>query len=389
MTDSPPIPSGKYKIALVCDWFLPKMGGTEIHMRDLADRLAQEGHDVHVITPYPGDEEGERFKIHRLNVPLLPVFEVVYTAAPFRKIKAIFKREAFDIVHCHANIISPMPYGSLYLSKKLGIPSVITWDSIIGPYRWALAVLDLIFNWSKWPVMFSGVSEVVVRDIKFLVKNKNVAVLHNALDALEWKVTPVERDADEIWIVSVMRLFRKKRGAALIGIMPDVLDRIPSNIRVKLKIIGKGPKRDSLEVQIKRLGLEDVVELSGYKTRDEIRELFSRTDIYVQPTRWESFGIAALEARCAGLPVVAKSKGGVKGFIRHGQEGLLAKSDQELADHLVSLIVDPNLRESIARHNREVVPSLDWKQAMAEHEALYRDAIGLVQVSAGKKADGK
>ncbi|MDA1108661.1 MAG: glycosyltransferase family 4 protein, partial [Nitrospinae bacterium] len=115
----------------------------------------------------------------------------------------------------------------------------------------------------------------------------------------------------------------------------------------------------------------------------------SRTDIYVQPTRWESFGIAALEARCAGLPVVAKIKGGVKGFIRHGQEGLLAKSDQELADHLVRLITDPKLRESIARHNREVVPPLDWKEAMREHEALYRQAIGLVQTASGKKAEGK
>jgi glycosyltransferase involved in cell wall biosynthesis len=389
MADPQSVPSGKYKIALVCDWFLPKMGGTEIHMRDLADRLAQEGHDVHVITPYPGDEEGERFKIHRLNVPLLPIFQLVYTGAPFRKIKTILKREAFDIVHCHANIISPVPYGSLYLSKKLGIPSVITWDSIIGPYRWALAFLDQIFHWSKWPVMFTGVSEVVVRDIKFLVKNKNIAVLHNALNISEWQVTPVKKDTDELWIVSVMRLYRKKRGSALVGIMPEVLDRIPSNIRVKLKIIGKGPKRDSLEVQIKRLGLEGVVELQGYKTRDEIKDVFSRTDIYVQPTRWESFGLAALEARCAGLPVVAKNKGGVKGFIRHGQEGLLAKSDQELADHLVQLISDSSLRESIARHNREVEPSLDWKQAMEEHEALYREAIALVKAADKKKADGK
>ncbi len=389
MTDSSPIFSHKLKIALVCDWYLPQMGGTEMHMRDLADRLQQEGHEVHVITPYPGDEDGESFHIHRLNVPLLPYAGCIYTRSAFRKIESLLKREAFDVVHCHANIISPTAYGSLYLSRKLGIPAVITWDSILGPYRWGLAFLDWIYKWSLWPVLFSGVSEVVAAGVKTLVKNKNVAVLHNALNVIEWKVTPVERDADEIWIVSVMRLYRKKRGSALVGIMPEVLERLPSNLRVKLKIIGKGPKRNSLEVQIKRLGLEGIVELKGYKTRDEIRELFSRTDIYVQPTRWESFGIAALEARCAGLPVVAKIKGGVKGFIRHGQEGLLAKSDQELADHLVRLITDPKLRESIARHNREVVPPLDWKEAMREHEALYRQAIGLVQTASGKKAEGK
>jgi hypothetical protein len=46
MVNSSQVHSSKLKIALVCDWFLPQMGGTEMHMRDLADRLSQEGHEV-------------------------------------------------------------------------------------------------------------------------------------------------------------------------------------------------------------------------------------------------------------------------------------------------------------------------------------------------------
>lgn len=375
MTDSPASIPRKLKIALICDWFLPQVGGTELHMRDLADRLSEEGHEVHVITPIPGKADGERFRIHRLKVSLLPYARCVYTRSAFKKIEAILKTEAFDIVHCHCNIVSPTSYGSLYLSQKLGIPAVITWDSIIGPYRWGLALLDWVFKWSRWPVLFSGVSEVVVRDVASLVKNQNVIVLPNALNVHEWEVTPVERDPQEIWIVSVMRLFRKKRGKALVRLLPKVLKRIPENIRVKLKIIGEGPKRESLEKQIKRLGLENIVELPGYRTREELREIFSRTDIYVQPTRWESFGLAALEARCAGLPIVAKSRGGVKGFIRPGKEGLLARTDRELEDHLVRLIMEPGLRESMARNNRETEPPLDWKVVMKQHEAVYQKAM--------------
>ncbi len=383
MSDSSPLPSHKLKIALVCDWFLPQMGGTEMHMRDLADQLSKEGHEVHVITPIPGETEGERFRIHRLKVPLLPNFRIVYTPGAFRKIERILKEEAFDIVHCHCNIISPTSYGSLYLSQKLGIPAVITWDSIIGPYRWGLAILDWVFKWSRWPVLFSGVSEVVVQDVVSLVKNREITVLTNALNIREWKMTPLERDPEEIWIVSVMRLFRKKRGNALVRLMPKVLKRLPENIRVKVKIIGEGPKRPALEKQIKHLGLEDIVELPGYRTREEIRKVFSRVDIYVQPTRWESFGIAALEARCAGLPVVAKIRGGVKGFIRAGKEGFLARTDQELEDHLVRLILEPELRESIARNNRETEPPFDWKEVMTQHDALYLKAIKLKNPATG------
>ncbi len=381
MTDS--VLSHKLKIALICDWFLPQMGGTEMHMQDLADRLSQAGHEVHVITPIPGSEKGEKFRIHRLNVPLLPYARCVYTRSAFRKIESILKKEAFDIVHCHCNIISPTSYGSLYLSQKLGIPAVITWDSIIGPYRWGLALLDGVFKWSRWPVLFSGVSEVVVRDVASLVKNQTAIVLPNALNVCEWKGTPVERDRQEVWIVSVMRLFRKKRGKALVGLLPNVIKRLPENIRIKVKIIGEGPKRTALEKQIKRLGLEHIVELPGYRSRDEIRKLFSRTDIYVQPTRWESFGIAALEARCAGLPVVAKIHGGVKGFIRSGKEGFLAQTDQEMEDHLVRLILEPELRESIARNNRETEPPFDWKEVIKLHEAVYQKAIRMRRDSTG------
>ena len=375
MADSSQVHSSKLKIALVCDWFLPQMGGTEMHMRDLADRLSQEGHEVHVITSFPGRVDGERFRIHRLNVPLLPYANCVYTRSAFRKIESILKKESFDIVHCHCNIISPTSYGSLYLSQKLRIPAVITWDSIIGPYRFVLALLDWFFKWSRWPVVFSGVSEVVVRDVASLVKNQEACVLPNALNVREWKITPVARDPQEVWIVSVMRLFRKKRGEALVRLLPKVIKRIGANIRIKLKIIGEGPKREALEKQIKRLGLEGIVELPGYRSRDEIRSIFSRTDIYVQPTRWESFGIAALEARSAGLPVVAKVWGGVKGFIRHGQEGFLAGSDQELEDHLVRLILEPELRESIARNNRETEPPFDWQEVIQQHEAVYQKAM--------------
>jgi glycosyltransferase involved in cell wall biosynthesis len=377
MTDSPKVLSSRFKIALICDWFLPQIGGTEMHMRDLADRLSQEGHEVHVITPIPGSEEGERFRIHRLNVPLLPYARCVYTRSAFRKIESILKQEAFDVVHCHCNIISPTSYGSLYLSQKLRIPAVITWDSIIGPYRFGLAFLDRIFKWSRWPVLFSGVSEVVVRDVASLVKKQDVSVLPNALNVREWKVTPVARDPGEVWLVSVMRLFRKKRGEALLGLLPNIIERLPRNIRIKLKIIGEGPKREALEKQIKYLGLEDIVELQGYRSRDEIRNVFSRADIYVQPTRWESFGIAALEARCAGLPVVAKIQGGVKGFIRQGREGFLARTDKELEDHLVRLILEPELRESIARNNRETEPPFDWPEVMQLHQAVYQKAIGI------------
>ena len=102
-------------------------------------------------------------------------------------------------------------------------------------------------------------------------------------------------------------------------------------------IIGEGPERASLEKYLRAHDLTDVVELVGRRTRDEIRTEFARADIFVAPANLESFGIAALEARCAGLPVVAKARTGIREFVANGREGLLAQSDRDMVDQLLRL----------------------------------------------------
>ena len=62
-----------YKIAIVSDWYLPRIGGLELHLRDLARELNARGHTAHVITATPGPDELDGIRVHRLDVPLMPV----------------------------------------------------------------------------------------------------------------------------------------------------------------------------------------------------------------------------------------------------------------------------------------------------------------------------
>ncbi len=371
---SPEIPE-KLKIALVCDWFLPQMGGVEMHLGDLAPRLARMGHDVHVITPIPGPDSGDGYRVHRLDAPLFPKFRFVWTPSAFRAIEGILQKERFDVVHCHGNIFSPTAYGTLYLAQKRGIPALITWASILGPYRWALKLLDVVFRWSQWPVLFSAVSDVVARGVRTLVDT--VHWLPNGLDVSAWRVEPEPKPTGEIRLISVMRLYRKKRAKALVRMVPEIVKAMPVGQRLRLTIVGEGPDREDLERLIGQLDLKDTVELTGHKERSEFLKLFAGSDIYVQPTIWESFGLAALEARCAGLPVVARTQGGVPEFV--GEGGLYGKNDAEVQAHILRLIEDVSLRESIARRNRETAPPLDWSVVLDRHIELYRMAIEKVR----------
>ena len=114
------------------------------------------------------------------------------------------------------------------------------------------------------------------------------------------------------------------------------------------------------------------VRMAGRLERHEVREVLASADVFVAPARQESFGLAALEARLAGLPVVAHAASGVADFVRPGKEGLLGASAADLADALVRLVDDDGLRHEIAAHNRTTEPvRCTWPAVLAAFDDLY------------------
>ena len=367
---SPPL-----KIALVCDWYFPRFGGLELHLRDVALQLRARGHDVHIITGIRGADELDGVRIHRLNVPQFPKYGFVYTPGALRKIREILQREQFDVVHCHVSYVSPTAFLGAYLGKKMGIPTVVTFHSFMGHFRKVLAGLNLVFRWSSWPVVFTAVSGAVASQVRPLLGHRTLSLLPNGVNASEWQVTPVGRDPNEVHVVSVMRLKVRKRPRSLIRMIRRLRERLPHDMGFRVTIIGDGPERGAIEQLIARYSLGDTVRLMGFQTRDAIRSVFAEADLFVLPTVLESFGIAALEARSAGLPVVARTQAGISEFIHHGEEGLLAESDAEMIELLMQLIMDQPLRASMAKHNRETPgPATSWNEVIERHVTMYRRA---------------
>jgi glycosyltransferase involved in cell wall biosynthesis len=227
--------------------------------------------------------------------------------------------------------------------------------------------------------VLSSVSDVAAAPIRRIAGPEVVvSVIHNGIDNAAWQVTPAPRDASTVTFVSVMRLAPRKRPMHLLKMFRQVSEQVPHGVGVRLVIIGEGPERSSMEKYLARHGLTGVVDLVGRRTRDEIRDHFARADVFVAPANLESFGIAALEARCAGLPVVAMARTGIREFVANGTQGLLAQSDRDMVIQLLRLVRDPDLRQRIAAHNREVPSGVDWSEVVGLNVAVYERAIALV-----------
>jgi glycosyltransferase involved in cell wall biosynthesis len=98
--------------------------------------------------------------------------------------------------------------------------------------------------------------------------------------------------------------------------------------------------------------------------------------VYVAPAVLESFGLAALEARGVGLPVVGRLGTGLADFIEDGVDGLLCSGDTEMVDAVVRLVDDAALRRRMSEHNRRVEHGMSWTRSLDTHERIYALACG-------------
>ena len=187
----------------------------------------------------------------------------------------------------------------------------------------------------------------------------------------------MERDPGDVLVVAVMRLAPRKRPVPLLRMLRDAREALPPGVRLRAVVVGEGPQRAAMERFLRANAMTGWVELVGRWDRDRIRELYRRADLFVAPAVLESFGIAALEARCAGLPVLGRSQSGVREFVADGVEGALAPTDGDLTAALVRLAASPALRRRIGDHNRAVPVSVTWPDVLARTTAAYHRAATL------------
>jgi glycosyltransferase involved in cell wall biosynthesis len=205
-----------------------------------------------------------------------------------------------------------------------------------------------------------------------------VTVLPNGIDPERWQVAAAPRAPDDVLLVAVMRLTVRKRPKHLLRMLRAARRDVPSDVRMRAIVAGDGPARERIERYLQRHGMTDWVELPGRLNREQIRDLYRRADVFLAPADLESFGIAALEARCAGVPVIAKAGNGISEFVRDGRDGLLVADDAAMTAAIVRLSTQPLLRRALAGHAEATTSPVSWSTTLDLTAAAYDEAAALV-----------
>ena len=364
------------RVALACDWFLPRLGGIELHLRDLALSLREGGVDARIVTTTRGSDEIDGVPVHRVRTPLAPAAGFAWSPGVVTAVDRVIREERFDIVHAHASVVSPVAFAAAIAARRAGVPSLITFHSMLQRASFLLGASEALFGWSERGVVLSAVSSVVAEQVARWIPGASVGVLPNGLDTRFWRVLPNAPSDTEIVFASAIRLTRKKRPMRLIRAFADAVRFVAGAPAMRLVIAGEGSERRAMRRLADELGVGHRVELVGQLSRADLRELYARSHAFVLPSERESFGIAALEARAAGLPVIGMLASGVRDFVRQGVDGLLARDEAELSRHISRLALDAPFRNYVRHRNRTVPPPYDWADVRAMHVHLYTHAAG-------------
>jgi len=376
---------------MLSDCYLPRLGGIEVQVHDLAARLVGRGHQVVVFTATPGSR-GERggfvdhvdgVAVHRLALRL--PFELPVNPLAPGLLRQRLAGGGFDVAHIHMGVVSPFAVDCTRVATAMGLPTAMTWHCMLGRLEPVFQTTGYVRGWASLGVAMNAVSAVAAEPLQRIVGSAGIVnVLPNGIDVEQW-ASPAKQalvresgDSDsgnDVRVVSAMRLAARKRPLPLLRTMARVRALVPADTGIRLEILGDGPDRGRLERFIDAHDMGGWVRLPGRVTREELRERYAASDIFVTPAPLESFGIAALEARTVGLPVVGRRGSGVQEFVKDGLNGYLAADDEEMAGSLARLVADDGLRRSMTAYNRGTPPEQSWGRVLDGAEAEYRRAI--------------
>jgi glycosyltransferase involved in cell wall biosynthesis len=158
----------------------------------------------------------------------------------------------------------------------------------------------------------------------------------------------------------------------------DVLIRaLVSLPEASLVLVGEGPERAALEGLARELGVDDRLEITGWV--ENPRDHLAGFDVVAQPSRFEGFPLAVVEAMLASRPVVAAAVESIPEAVDHETTGLLVAPDDPdaLGAAIASLLADPDRREAMGRHGRERALRRFTADIMARsYEEIYRRVLG-------------
>jgi N-acetyl-alpha-D-glucosaminyl L-malate synthase BshA len=372
------------KIGITC---YPTYGGSGAVATELGLDLAERGHEVHFISyaqPFRLEHFEERIFFHEVEMDQYPLFEhPPYSLALAVAIHDTAMNQGLELIHVHYAIphATSAWVAQEMLKEERDLKIVTTLHgtdiTLVGLHPSFQAITQFSILQSHGLTSVSEfLKERTVED--FAVPPERIRVIPNFVDPAVFRrdKEPCHRATlapnGERIVMHISNFRPVKRIPDVVGVFARINREVPS----RLVMVGDGPDRPRGMEKAQELGVADQVLFLG--KHQSVDELLSCADLFLLPSKNESFGLAALEALACGTPVIASNMGGLPEVVVDGETGFLFPlgAVEEMADAGTSLLKDQELWTRFSDAARDdSVGRFSNARIVPRYEELYRDVL--------------
>ena len=365
----------------------PTFGGSGVLATELGMALANKGHQVHFITysqPVRLSAFNANIFYHEVRVPTYPLFDFPpYETALASTMVDVAINQKLDLLHVHYAI----PHASAaYTAKKIlqktagiNIPVITTLHgtdiTLVGKDSTYRPVVAFSINESD---VITAVSDNLREETyKIFDIEKEIEVIHNFVDVKRFSKKPIDAfkkalaPNGERVLMHASNFRAIKRVQDVIHIFAKVHKQIPS----KLMMVGDGPERHMAEELCRHLSICNDVRFVG--KQEQMEEIMVISDLFLLTSDYESFGLSALEAMAAHVPVVSSNAGGLPEINIHGPTGYLAPVGhvKEMADFAIEILKDDEVLKGFKQRAYDQACRFDIEHIVPRYEELYERVL--------------
>jgi len=368
------------KIGIVC---YPTFGGSGVLATELGKALANEGHEVHFITyqqPVRLNAFNANIFYHEVRVPTYPLFDYPpYELALASTMVDVIINHDLDLLHVHYAI----PHASAaYMAKQIvkqkngrNVPVITTLHgtdiTLVGKDKTYEPVVTFSINESD---AITAVSQNLREETyRFFDIRKEIEVIYNFVDVKRFDKKPLDAfrqviapDNEKI-LIHASNFRKVKRIDDVIKVFAKVQATIPS----KLLMVGDGPERHAAEELCRQLGVDEQVRFLG--KQEQMEDILAVSDVFLLPSEYESFGLAALEAMAARVVVISSNAGGLAEINIPGETGFLAEvgDTEAMSNYAIQLLSNPDYLAGMKEKAFQQACTFDISNIIPQYEKLY------------------
>jgi len=348
----------KLRIGISC---YAHFGGSGVVASELGRELARRGHEVHLVAsrlPFRLRTFEPNISFHESTPASYPVFEEAPSnLALAAKMVEVVENYSLDVMHVHY----AMPFAtSAYLAKQIMLPrqlGVVT--TLHGTDITVVGAEPSYFRVTQFSMQSSDRLTAVSQFLKQRAEatfgtTKPIEVIYNFVDPKVFAPRRTHRMNLGGPGTKVLMHASNFRPVKNIPIVIQVFAEVRKRLQAKLVMVGDGPEKAGAEALARELGVHRDVLFLG--NQDCMEEVLPLADVFLLPSSSESFGLVALEAMSAEVPVVCSNAGGLSEVVEHGFTGFL-HDPTHVAGYTASvlkLLMNDTLRRTMGRRGRRV-----------------------------------